>query len=158
LSVYCGFKTLIMKKITTVIVLLLLAAASYGQADAQYKAVLKKMFEVSGTEETYKAALKQIIGMFKQQHSNVPEAVWADFEKEFSSTSLTSLVEMLSPVYQKYMTKDDLQKMVEFYQTPVGKKYAANTPLIMQESMQIGQQWGMKIGQQFQEKLKEKGY
>lgn len=147
-----------MKKITTVIVLLLLAASSYGQVDAQYKAALKKMFEVSGTEETYKAALKQIIGMFKQQHANVPEAVWTDFEKEFSSTSLSSLVEMLSPVYQKYMTKDDLQKMTEFYLTPVGKKYAANTPFIMQESMQVGQQWGMKIGQQFQEKLKEKGY
>lgn len=148
-----------MKKITTVFLLVLLATGlSYGQGDPQYKAALKKMFEVSGTEETYKAALKQVIGMFKQQNTNVPEAVWADFEKEFSTTSLSSLVDMLSPVYQKYMTKEDLQKMTEFYQTPVGKKYAANTPLIMQESMQVGQQWGMKIGQQFQEKLKEKGY
>jgi uncharacterized protein len=148
-----------MKKITTVLVLLLFAAvSSYGQADAQYKAALKKMFEVSGTEETYKAAIKQMIGMFKQQKSDVPEAIWNDFEKEFSGTSLGSLVDMLLPVYQKYMTKDDLQKMIEFYQTPVGKKYAANTPFIMQESMAVGQQWGMKIGQQFQEKLKEKGY
>jgi hypothetical protein len=50
------------------------------------------------------------------------------------------------------------EKIIEFYQTPVGKKYAEKTPLIMQESMQVGQQWGMKIGQEFQNKLQEQGY
>ncbi|MEC8831971.1 MAG: DUF2059 domain-containing protein [Bacteroidota bacterium] len=48
--------------------------------------------------------------------------------------------------------------MIQFFETPVGKKYAASTPLILQESMQVGQQWGMKIGQDFQRKLQEKGY
>jgi hypothetical protein len=79
-------------------------------------------------------------------------------EKEFLKTSLDDLVDMLVPVYSKHLTLDDLQKIIDFYQTPAGKKYAEKTPLIMQESMQIGQQWGMKIGQKFQEKLQEKGY
>ena len=29
--------------------------------------------------------------------------------------------------------------------------------MILQESMQIGQQWGMKIGQDFANKMKKKG-
>ena len=96
--------------------------------------------------------------MFKEQKSAVPDSVWTAFEVEFSKTSMDELVTMLVPVYQKHLTENDLQGMIEFYQTPVGKKYAQKTPLIMQESMQVGQQWGMKVGEAFDEKLRAKGY
>ena len=131
--------------------------ASYSQ-DARYKPMLTKMFSVSGSEETYKAAIRQMFVMFKRQSSNVPEEVWADLEKEFLQTSMDDLVDMLAPVYEKHLTLADLQKLIEFYETPVGVKFAQKTPFIMQESMQAGQQWGEKIGQDFQMKLKEKGY
>lgn len=137
-------------------------AISLGSAVAQisdgYKITLKKMLSVAGTEETFKVAIKQMFGMFKQQKANVPETVWSEFEQEFSKTSMDELVNMLAPVYNEHMTEADLAKMIEFYETPVGKKYAEKTPLIMQASMQVGQEWGMKMGREFQEKLKEKGY
>ena len=65
---------------------------------------------------------------------------------------------MLAPVYIKYMTKEDLEDLIKFYQTPIGQKFSKNTPLIMQESMQIGQQWGMQLGREVAKKLQEKGY
>ena len=130
---------------------------SFGQTD-NYQGTLKKMFEVSGTQESFKASIKQMFVMFKQQNANVPDSLWAEFQNEFLKTSIDDIVTMLSPVYQKYLTQNDLEKIINFYQTPVGKKYAENTPLLMRESMQVGQQWGMKIGQDFQKKLKDKGY
>ncbi len=148
-----------MKKFVVVISVLILSLSSaFGQGDNQYKATLKKMLEAGGSEESFKVVIKQMFDMLKQQKTDVPESVWSDFEKEFSKTSMDDLVDMLIPVYQKHMTTADLEKIIEFYQTPVGKKYAEKTPLIMQESMQVGQQWGTTIGQKFQEKLKEKGY
>jgi uncharacterized protein len=65
---------------------------------------------------------------------------------------------MLVPVYSKYLTKEDLEEMIKFYETPVGKKFAENTPKIMRESMQIGQEWGMRIGEKFEKKIRERGY
>ena len=148
-----------MTKVLTVFsFLVLLSFSTYGQTDKEYSKTLNKMFEVSGTEESYQAAIKQMFTMFKQQYSNVETTIWDDMEKEFSQTSMNDLTEMLVPVYSKYMTKDDLEELIKFYQTPVGKKFAKNTPLIMQESIQIGQQWGMKIGQDFKKKMEEKGY
>lgn len=147
-----------MKKIIVVISILIISlGVTYGQVDS-YKVTLKNMLEVAGTETSFKVVIKQMFDMFKQQKTNVPDSIWVEFEKEFSKTSIDDLVDMLSPVYQKHMTENDLMKIIEFYQTPVGRKYAEKTPFIMQESMQVGQQWGMKIGQKFQEKLKEKGY
>lgn len=81
-----------------------------------------------------------------------------EFEEEFAKTSIDDLTEMLVPVYKKYMTKEDLKELIEFYETPVGRKFAEYTPIIMQESMQIGQQWGLKIGQDFERKMMERGY
>ncbi|GAB4198018.1 MAG: hypothetical protein Fur004_16070 [Thermoflexibacter sp.] len=68
------------------------------------------------------------------------------------------MTEMLAPVYQKYMNLADLRELIKFYQTPTGKKFAQNTPFIVQESMQVGQEWGRKVGQDFAQKIKEKGY
>lgn len=129
----------------------------FGQTDAEYKKTLKRMFEVSGSEAAYKAAITQMLGMFKQSQ-HVPPNVMAELEQEFLRTSLDELVDMLIPVYQKHMTRADLLQLIQFYETPVGVKFAQKTPLIMQESMQIGQTWGMKIGQEFEKRLKDKGY
>jgi hypothetical protein len=146
-----------MKTLLTIIVILSSVASTFGQAGTEYKTTLKKMFEVSGTQEAYKSAVRQMFVMFKQ-NKDVPEQVWADLEKEFLLASIDELVDMLTPVYEKHLSNADLKKVIEFYQTPVGVKFAQKSPSIMQESMQIGQQWGMKIGESFQQKLKEKGY
>jgi hypothetical protein len=71
---------------------------------------------------------------------------------------MTDLVKMLVPVYKKHLTLADVEGLITFYKSPVGQKFAKKTPMITQESMQIGQQWGMVIGQKFADKMKEKGY
>ena len=146
------------KRILTFSLLIFLSVTSFSQEDKQYTETLNKMFEVSGTEGSYQAAIKEMFSMFKQQYSNVEVEIWTDLEKEFSKKSLNELTKMLVPVYSKYMTLEDLNELIKFYNTPTGKKYAKSTPLIMQESMQIGQQWGMKIGQDFEKKMKDRGY
>lgn len=131
---------------------------SQTSSETEYSQTLKKMFEVSGSEESYQTAIRQMFSMFKQQYQNVETEQWNEIEKEFLKTSLDELTTMLVPVYIKHMTQADLEEIISFYQTPVGKKFAQKTPLIMQESIAIGQQWGMKIGKDFEKKMKEKGY
>lgn len=131
--------------------------SGFSQTSADYSATLKKMFAVSGSEETFKSVVSQMFVMFKQ-NKNVPDDVWADLEKEFLKTSMDQLAEMLAPVYEKHLTQSDLEQVIKFYESPVGAKFAAKNPIIMQESMQVGQQWGAAIGRQFEERLKEKGY
>jgi hypothetical protein len=148
-----------MKKIISILTFsLAFFAFSFGQTNDDYSKTLKEMFKVSGSEESYQAAIKQMFVMFKQQKTNVDAKIWDEFENEFSKTSINDLADMLTPVYIQYMNLEDLKELIKFYQTPVGKKFAKSTPMIMQESMQIGQQWGMKLGEDITKKLQEKGY
>lgn len=149
-----------LKQLFSLMLLLQIAMFAYGQTEPtpEYQDTLKKMFVVSGSEGAYQAAIDQMFILFKQQYSNVDAAIWDGLKQEFSKKSIEDLKEMLAPVYAKYLTMDDLKALIRFYETPVGVKFAKNNPMILQESMQVGQQWGMKIGQAFAEKMKEKGY
>ncbi|HEY9865988.1 MAG TPA: DUF2059 domain-containing protein [Candidatus Obscuribacterales bacterium] len=40
------------------------------------------------------------------------------------------------PLYDKFFTEEDLQTMIDFYQTPTGKKTITVMPQLIQESMQ----------------------
>lgn len=148
-----------MKKILIILCLVVGSVhLTSGQIDDNYKSTLADMFKLSGSEEAYKAAIKQMVNIFRDSYSSVSSDIWDELEKEFLNTSLKELVDMLAPVYYKYLTLEDLKGIITFYKTDLGQKFAAKTPLIMQESMQVGQQWGAQIGQKMQQRLKEKGY
>jgi len=148
-----------MKKfISTLSLIFILTNLSFGQSDNEYREALQTMFKVSGSEEIYQTAISKMFTMFKEQYASVKEETWVSLEAEFKNTSINDLIELLTPTYQKHLTLEEIKGLIEFYETPVGKKYAQKSPLIMQESMQIGQQWGMKIGEEFAKKMKDKGY
>lgn len=132
--------------------------SSYGQSTDPYFKALKEMFIASGVEETYRTVVIQMIDMYKQQSPQSDAALWDELQKEFLGTSIDYLVEMMVPVYQKHMTIEDLKGMIAFYTTPLGKKFVASTPAIMSESMQVGQMWGVKLGESFAKRIEERGY
>jgi len=146
------------KLLLTFSLAVLFITATQAQTNDAYSKELKKMFELSGSEETYKAVITQMMGMIKMQYSQVPAAVMNELEKEFLNTSMSDLAVELTPVYKKHLSLEDLKGLIAFYETPLGKKYAKKTPAIMQESMAVGQKWGMSIGTKFAETLKAKGY
>lgn len=60
----------------------------------------------------------------------------------FTSKKLTELV---IPIYDKHMTRQEILGLIKFYQTPLGKKVLKTLPAILQESQAVGSQWGEKI-------------
>lgn len=147
-----------MKKVILSLALLIMASNAFAQENKEYTNTLSKMLEVSGSQEMFKAMLGQMTAMYKQQNSTVPEAVWNEIDVELASTSLQELTTMLSPIYQQHLSIEDLEGAIAFYNTPIGKKLAEKTPLISAQSMQVGQQWGIKLGAEITKLMKEKGY
>lgn len=147
------------KKLTILISLMLFTSVlAFSQDNTAYRETLKQMMEVNGSAATYNALISQIVTTFKAQKPEVKEEVWDEFGKAFTKSASEDLFDILLPIYQKHLSLDDLKNIIVFYQSPTGKKLAEKTPLIAQESMQAGQAWGKKIGEEFVKKLAEKGY
>ena len=147
-----------MKKSLVILLVAIACSLSVSAQSKTYNATLKKYLEASGSMNAFKSAVSSMMGSFKNMNANVPDEFWKELEKEFLSTSLDDLVTMLTPVYEKHMSEADLNEIIKFYNSPVGKKLSEKTPDIMNESMLAGQTWGAGVGEKVMKKLKEKGY
>lgn len=96
-----------------------------------------------------------LLDSFQKRFPSVDIELWDEFKKEIKPEELTTLI---APLYEKYYTEEDLDQLIAFYQSPVGKKSIQIMPQIMQESMAIGQNWGKVIVERVTKRLKEKGY
>ncbi|MEY3084055.1 MAG: hypothetical protein RL037_235 [Bacteroidota bacterium] len=137
---------------------LLSTTISFSQVDQSYKTKVKQMMLSSGGADAYDAAITQMFTMYQQQFPNVPANFWNEFEQEFMKTSMDELVTLIAPVYANHLSSQDLDQIIAFYATPAGKKLSSSQGAITTESMSVGQEWGVRLGEKVGKKLKDKGY
>ena len=74
----------------------------------------------------------------------VPEANRQAFKKEMM-TSLESIYSRMAELYMNNFTEAEIDQILAFYNTPVGKKMVQITPELTKKRMEIGQQWGQEL-------------
>jgi len=151
-----------MKNIVKTFVLMFLLLSSVAvsakhEADS-YEKDLKHLFQIDGSEASYKQSIQAMINHFKNQESNVPMEYWKKAEVEFMNTSIDELVTMLIPIYQKNLSHEDVLAMIDFYESIAGKRIAEKIPAITTESMQVGMMWGEAIGTKIKADIESKGF
>ncbi len=143
-----------MKKQIITLLLCSLSFAMFAQSSTKTDKI-KKMLELTGSGKLGTQVAKNMIASFKQSYTKVDQAFWDDFEREIKAEDLINL---MLPIYDKYYTEEDIDQLIAFYNSPIGKKMTENLPMITQESMMAGQAWGKKIGEKVAERLRERGY
>ena len=116
---------------------------------------IKNLLVMSGSSELGKQMMWQMINSFKGIMPNVPDNFWREFMNE---ADMDELMDKLVPIYDKYLSHDDIKELVKFYESSAGKRYVKALQQISKESMTIGQEWGEEIGKKVLKKLQEKGY
>lgn len=126
-----------MKKFILTFAFVCIAQLGFSQVDEAFKKDVLKVIENSGAANQMKAAKGQILKM-------IPEAKQAAFIVEFDAT-LPALYDKLAVVYMEVYTKEDIKTMLTFYDSPVGKKMAENSGVLMEKSQAAAQEWGQGL-------------
>ena len=126
-----------MKKFILTFAFVCIAQLGFSQVDEAFKKDVLKVIENSGAANQMKAAKGQILKM-------IPEAKQAVFIVEFDAT-LPALYDKLAVVYMEVYTKEDIKAMAVFYESPVGKKMAENSGILMEKSQTAAQEWGQGL-------------
>jgi hypothetical protein len=75
---------------------------------------------------------------------------------------MDELSDAVVKVYASNFTADDLRALIVFYKTPVGQKFLRKTPLLAQQTMAVGQQFGRSVASEIRtrmiEELRKKGH
>ncbi len=139
------------------LLLILLSFNAIAQNNA-FDNDIRKLLKITKTEESFQQMLPTMINQFKALRPDIPSSVWNTMQKEFHKEGSSGLVDKMIPLYKKHFTHADIKGLINFFESPVGKKYADKTPALTQESMVIGQEWGKELAIKVQQKLKKKGY
>jgi len=98
---------------------------------ANKQQLIWKLIEVSGT----KANMDKIFAdMLSKASADESEKIQALF-------NIDEIVLQLVPIYDKYFEQDELQQLVDFYNSKGGQKLLEVTPLVTQESMEATLQY-----------------
>jgi len=120
-------------------------------AEPASKESIKILMEKTGAGDLGVQMMNQMIPALKNAIPEAPDKFWTDVMGEINANEI---VELVIPLYQKHLTEEDIKEINAFYDTPAGKKLIQTQPIIIQESFEVGQQWGQKIAKEIVEKYK----
>ncbi len=126
-----------MKKILFVIALFIaITLQAQESTTIQEKAI--SLIKASGATNAFDDAIAQIgVG--------VPDDKKEAYTAEAKET-LDDIYTQIATLYAVEFTESELDKLIAFYKTDLGKKLSVKQNLISQKAMMIGQTWGMKVG------------
>ncbi len=132
-----------------------------GAIDPQKAARIRELMEVTGAKnlgrQLIDAGMEQFRGSVQESQPNNPrakqfvDAFVARFQKHFDPDSLN---EQMIPIYDKYLTTDDLKGLLDYYRSPLGQRMLKVMPEVTRESQAAGFALGQKAAQQTMEELK----
>lgn len=124
---------------------LLLPTAGFAQQAAGRMAVAHQVLEASGTIETMVAAMRANLPAQRMANPQIPAEFWTRFEARIIK-DVPQLVDSIAVLYAQRFTQQELEGMLAFYRSPVGRRLRELQPGLVGESSAIGQRWGMRIG------------
>ncbi|GAB4394828.1 MAG: hypothetical protein Tsb0032_23580 [Kiloniellaceae bacterium] len=159
------------KQISAACLIWLAALAVAGPAGAQTskQEKIRELLEISQTETLLNEVLPVLLHQQKAAISglrpDIPEEAWdlalEEAEAAFRE-SIAAFLEKTIPIYDRHLTEEEVDGLLAFYRTPVGRSVIRKLPQVTQESMIAGQQWGLAVGEEVQrrihERLKLEGY
>lgn len=142
--VFTYFLIIHMKQLLFFICLLLggLPLQAQTAISPSYMKKIDLMLEKSGAAETVNATFKQLMPLMKAQAGaqKVPEDIWVKVEKEFCSIMSEELTSISAEVYSKYFSEKELDEIIAFYESPVGRKVGLHSAAMSQETSVLTQE------------------
>jgi uncharacterized protein len=93
-----------------------------------------------GTMDAMTTQIHKMIHEMVAKQQGLPPDAEARIEKLtdeiFKDFPTEEYLEVVAPIYQKHLTKGDVDALVAFYTTPTGQKMLKETPVILAETMQ----------------------
>jgi hypothetical protein len=123
-------------------------------------AAAAKVVESSGGTATMESLLgvmtPQILAELRRTNPRIGEEALQIIGKMLTDemrASLPQLMEAQAYIYATRFSLEELQELVRFYESPIGKRLVTETPALARDSVQAGQAWGMASAKKALEKI-----
>jgi hypothetical protein len=140
-----------------------LALAAAARADEPDPAAIAKAKEVMAAAHSDKMA-DQMVTLMEKPLSQLIESANPGHGKEVADLlrerfipemrkRLPEFTDMAARIYAKHFTVEDLDQLVAFYDSPIGKKLVAEQSAMLAETSAVAQAWGQNLALEVLRKL-----
>jgi hypothetical protein len=70
------------------------------------------------------------------------------FVKFQSKADTQQLLDQIVPLYDKYLSDQEIKDLIQFYRSPLGQKTTQVMPTLTAEAQEVGRKWGEALGRQ----------
>ncbi|HZI57398.1 MAG TPA: DUF2059 domain-containing protein, partial [Verrucomicrobiae bacterium] len=91
-----------------------------------------------------------------EQKKKLREMMDEVMRESLGPAAINEMLEATVPVYQRHLTKADMDAMVAFYSSPVGQKILHEQPTMIQESMEASAGIQQRIARSMFQKIDER--
>ncbi len=130
-------------------------APSLSKIDPAKEADIRQFMEVAGTKalmsqmlDTMEATLKPLMVQALPPGAYRDSLVELFFAKFHSKANLQQVLDLIVPIYDKYLSDEEIKGLIKFYQTPLGQKMVRVMPQLTNESQGESRKWGENLGRQ----------
>jgi len=108
------------------------AAATNAPASVspQKRALIIQFFDASGSRASMQENLNKMFAQVSPEHAQ-------EAAKLRDKIKVDEIIDQLIPVYDSTFTAEDLQGLIDFYTSPLGKNLIQKLPGLMQETIAI---------------------
>ncbi|SHI32486.1 hypothetical protein SAMN04488096_101125 [Mesonia phycicola] len=132
-----------MKKLLIAVAFVGLSFSGFAQEETEFKKELLNFVKLNtGSEDAISPYIDQMA-------AGLPDRNKEAFKSEIKA-ELDGMYSQLVDVYIENVPKEDLEKMIEFYQTPAGKSVLSATPQVLAKNISLTQGLMMKFQNIFQ--------
>ncbi|UCC83546.1 MAG: DUF2059 domain-containing protein, partial [Gemmatimonadota bacterium] len=86
----------------------------------------------------------------------IPDVFWEEFAARLRQ-DVDRFIEILVPLYDRYLTLDEIRQLIAFYESPLGRRLVEIQPILAAESMLAGQEWGGRLSMEVAADLAKRG-
>ena len=93
--------------------------------------------------------MPQMLTIVRQQNPALDDATLKSFQVVFHEelqASLADYMKGMAGIYARHFSEKELEGLLAFYRTDIGKKLISETPEVMKEGAALGESWGRSIG------------
>ena len=116
---------------------------------------IKRLLDLTGGVRVGERLLDRLFEAERRSMPEVPESVWQEARRAFETNEL---LELIAAVWDRHFSHDEILGLIAFYESPLGTRLREMQPVMLQESLLAGEEWGRRALERLQEKLLQKGY
>ncbi len=127
-----------------------------AETDPAKTALIHRLLVLTRATELVVSSIEGAIPAQRLANPEIPAEFWDEFAAR-ARADTARFMRMLVPIYARHLSREHLEGLVAFYETPVGRHLAEVQPQLTRESMTAGQQWGAQLGAEVGADLAERG-